>query len=248
MKISFCTTCMGRAHHLVETLPANIKANEDYPDLEFVVLDYNSKDGLEDLVKSRFSQEIESGRLVYYTEKTAQYFERCNAKNIAHLMASGDVVVNIDADNFTGPGYASELARIFADNQDVVVTCARKSTDMVGKIGMLSSNFRALRGYDEVLRGYGMEDVDLVQRAMARGIVRVALTRAGESAILHTKEERSRNLDGKPCPVKSNELNKKITLARGSLAQVNTAGWGRGVVYRNFSGVPITVGMEAVTS
>ncbi|KKL80749.1 hypothetical protein LCGC14_2001600, partial [marine sediment metagenome] len=49
-KISFCTTCMGRLYNLKETLPKNIEANGEYPNVEFVILDYNSSDGLGDWV------------------------------------------------------------------------------------------------------------------------------------------------------------------------------------------------------
>ena len=49
MKLSFCTTCMGRAHHLKQTLPRNLADSVDWsrPDaVEFVVLDYSSPDDL----------------------------------------------------------------------------------------------------------------------------------------------------------------------------------------------------------
>ena len=47
-KISFCTTCKERLRHLKQTLPKNIKDNSNYPFIEFVILDYNSQDGLGD--------------------------------------------------------------------------------------------------------------------------------------------------------------------------------------------------------
>src|SRR6476660_4405577 len=49
MKISLCTTCMGRAHHLKQTLPRNLADSVDWarPEaVEFVVLDYSSPDDL----------------------------------------------------------------------------------------------------------------------------------------------------------------------------------------------------------
>ena len=65
-KISFCTTCMGRLHDLKVTLPFNIKDNQDYDDLEFVILDYNSGDNLWDWMKNNMSHEIEIGKVSYY--------------------------------------------------------------------------------------------------------------------------------------------------------------------------------------
>ncbi len=46
LRIAFCTTCKNRANHLIRTLPQNLNDNADYEDCVFVVLDYNSKDGL----------------------------------------------------------------------------------------------------------------------------------------------------------------------------------------------------------
>ncbi|WP_158563357.1 hypothetical protein [Chitinophaga silvatica] len=46
LKISFCTVCMGRLHHLRQTLLQNIADNTTYDNLEFVILDCNSEDGI----------------------------------------------------------------------------------------------------------------------------------------------------------------------------------------------------------
>ena len=50
-KISFCTVCMNRLQYLMQTLPVNIAGNIDYPNLEFVVLNYNSKDDMENWIR-----------------------------------------------------------------------------------------------------------------------------------------------------------------------------------------------------
>ncbi|MFD2148711.1 glycosyltransferase family 2 protein [Mucilaginibacter antarcticus] len=65
-KISFCTTCMNRLSHLKQTLKRNILDNEDYPNLEFILLDYNSTDGLKEYVRSELHTFITSKKLVYY--------------------------------------------------------------------------------------------------------------------------------------------------------------------------------------
>ena len=64
-KISVCTTVMGRLKDLQETLPKNIEDNLDYPNVEHVILDYNSQDGLEDWIKANYMQEIDDGRMLY---------------------------------------------------------------------------------------------------------------------------------------------------------------------------------------
>src|SRR5258708_30050005 len=44
-KISICTVCMNRTAQLAQTLPVNIIDNINHPNIEFIILDYNSKDG-----------------------------------------------------------------------------------------------------------------------------------------------------------------------------------------------------------
>ena len=64
-KISFCIVCMNRLYHLKETLIKNIEDNISYEKLEFILLDYNSTDGLEDWVKSNMKDYIEKDSLKY---------------------------------------------------------------------------------------------------------------------------------------------------------------------------------------
>ena len=73
-RISLCTACMGRLHDLKQTLPKNIEDNRDYPNVEFVILDYNSDDGLEDWMRRNMMEHIESGLVSYYHTTEPEYF------------------------------------------------------------------------------------------------------------------------------------------------------------------------------
>src|SRR5688572_15135597 len=112
-RISLCTTCMGRLHHLKETLPRNLEDNKDCPELEFVVLDYNSPDSTGAWLHETYPDLIHSGRLKYFRTTEPKYFHMAHSKHVAHRLATGDIVCNVDADNFTGPGFASKLAEMF---------------------------------------------------------------------------------------------------------------------------------------
>jgi len=52
---------MNRLYHLQETLPKNIKDNYLPDDVEFVLLDYHSSDGLEEWVRSEMQTYIDNG-------------------------------------------------------------------------------------------------------------------------------------------------------------------------------------------
>ena len=63
LKISFYTTCMGRLKHVKRTLPKNIEENKDYDNCEFVILDYNSPDGLANWIVDNFKEHLAEARV-----------------------------------------------------------------------------------------------------------------------------------------------------------------------------------------
>ena len=193
MKISFCITCMGRLHHLRQTLPRNLEENAASPDVEFVVVDYNSKDGLEDWARGALGPAIASGRVVYYKEKTRDRFDIAHAKNLAHGLATGDILCNLDADGFTGRGFAALLAEKFREKGPDLFSLSGDGS-LSGRIAMTAPRFRSLRGYDEdFVYGWGYEDDDLVERALRSGLRPVEVVAPGQSALEHSDAERLAN-------------------------------------------------------
>lgn len=204
MKISLVTTCMGRVHHLKETLPQNMAGNRprNGTDVEFVVLDYNSPDGLEEWIKTdpQMVDAMQSGFLRYGKNDDVTRFHMSHAKNQAVRLATGDVVCNVDADNFTGSHFAQYLDHIFTDHPDTVLNPSRRLKHAVGggiwgRVAMTHSNFSILGGYDEKFSGWGGEEVDLVRRAKGLGLTNYFLNdeyRAG--VIRHSNEERVVNM------------------------------------------------------
>ena len=128
-RIVFCTTCKGRTQHIEQTLPKNIADNADYPNCRFVVLDYCDPGPLRQYLWNNHRADMDSSKLAVY-----HYFGRCSmwptviydheavqfrmahAKNMAHrlgILEGADILVNLDADNFTGPGFAKWIAEQF---------------------------------------------------------------------------------------------------------------------------------------
>src|SRR6516164_7125560 len=112
-RIIFCTTCKGRADHIRQTLPANLADNANYDNCKFVLLNYSSPDGLEQYVREHHEADIAAGRLAMYTHPTDGPFRMAHAKNMAHrrgMLEHADILVNLDADNFTGRSFAQYVA------------------------------------------------------------------------------------------------------------------------------------------
>jgi hypothetical protein len=154
--VSFCITVMDRLDHLRRTLPDNIRDN---PEAEFVVLDYNSKEDVAGFVKPL--------GVNYYRECSRRYYKEANAKNIAARLARGRIVCNLDADNFTGPGFAYYLQERMKPKTIFRPLWGLPSVG--GRIALLKEDFLALGGYDETFEGFGWQDGDLFLRAVFQG-------------------------------------------------------------------------------
>lgn len=192
-KISFCTAIKNRLHHLQQTLPLNIKDNEMYNDVTFVILDYNSTDGLEYWIKSNLTKYIESGKVVFYRTSTPSFFHRGHSRNLAFRLADGEILCNVDADNYIGPGFADFISKTFASNEKIYLapgTGESTKADFFGRICCKKMNFFDVSGYDEQMEGYGFEDHDLINKLDELGLTKKGIPAKFLNGIAHQDFER----------------------------------------------------------
>jgi hypothetical protein len=201
--ISFCTVSMNRLHHLKQTLRRNMDDNKEYKNLEFVLLDYNSSDGTADWVCNELADYIQDGRLRYFRESSAQLFHRSHSRNVAFRVARGEILCNLDADNFTGKGFANYLARSFKPDFRCFLTPEFTCRDVIGRLVVRRNDFESVRGYDESMEGYGFEDIELYNRLSKSGVSRASFSHPEFlGAIRHSNFERFANESmGKNCSV-----------------------------------------------
>lgn len=242
-RVSFCTTCKGRLHHLRQTYLANLLLNwHTYPNVEFVLLDYNSHDGLAGWVDAQLRHFIAAGVVSYFREETKPYWNMAHAKNVAHLVASGEIICNLDADNRAVPDFAEHLRHLMCsdhEDQGVVVHAPGEPyghTDTCGRVALFRCDFLRLGGYNEEFRaGYGLEDHELVARAKAAGLRSTSWSREYEVAIRHSSAERASQL-----PVTFEESNSQSnailrrTLESNVIAANQGSEWGHAELTRNF--------------
>jgi glycosyltransferase involved in cell wall biosynthesis len=190
--ISFCTTCMGRRHHLERLYRRNVELALTYERVEFVLLDYGSTDGLRDWVERDLRRFVEQRIVHYHRTAAPRLFHMAHAKNVAHRLASGDVVVNLDADNWFARGFTEEIGAAFANGERIIALFRAYRAGCTGRIALRRADFLALGGYDEDLSGWGFEDADLVRRARRFGLERRYLDPRHAHALQHSDEERMR--------------------------------------------------------
>ena len=181
MTYSFCTICKGRLHTLEKVLFGNLAFAEKYPNFEFVLLNYDSPDGLDKWVKKKFYLSFERYHLRYGSFFAGPYLRLSHAKNLAHKLAFGDILINLDADNMLTQSYIDELLNVFEGLEgNNSVLCSNYNSSITGRIALPREMFFALKGYDEAFLHYGYEDIDLIESnlvtkygEMAKGVLKI---------------------------------------------------------------------------
>ena len=167
-KISYCTTCKGRLWQLHQTLPVNIKLTS--VDVDIVLLDYHSDDGLEDYIKTNYGKELTDGRLKYFKlETTLEGFDMAYAKHIVHLLSEGNKVFNLDADNYIGTTIP-EMTQLPLGKLLLPRLVKGTHTARCGRIGMYRADYISAGGYDINIIGMKNDDGDVVHRAWLHGL------------------------------------------------------------------------------
>ena len=184
---------MNRLHHVKATLPFNLDCCKTLFHCEFVILDYNSTDGLQDWMKD--NKQHFGGKVKYFRTTEPQFYRRSHSRNMAMKLADGDIICNLDADNYIGSGFAEYIQEQFLTKNNVYLSPSEDlQSDVFGKLCFRKSDFLAIGGYDEKIELYGFEDFDLKNRLELLGLEKVTFENPDfVQAIVHTELERIEN-------------------------------------------------------
>ncbi len=241
--VVFCTTCKGRAQHVEQTLPINLSDNSPcngYGVSKFVILDYNSQDGLIEYLK-RFQRWIDEGRLVVYSYREDVPFRMAHAKNMAHrlgMLEGAEILVNLDADNYTGPGFGSYVAAEFKKHGDNAFLWAKMVKGEMprginGRIAVTVSAFLKSGGYDEEqFNTWSPDDKDFNCRLRRLGYDGVEIDPRFLNAVRHNDKMRFREYPYVKC--NDYEDARFASVAHADTTIANYGKIGLGTVYRNF--------------
>jgi hypothetical protein len=246
--IVFVTTCKGRAQHVEQTLPRNLADNSN-PNSRFVLLDYASDDHLIPYLKSHHLETIASGKLVIYSFPTSGPFQMGHAKNMAArlgILEGAELLVTLDADNFTGPNFDQFVARQFEENG--IFLCPdhhgirnspwpRPARGYAGRLAVRSQDFLKAGAYNEVYNTWGGEDVDFVGRMLRMGYNERHIDNCYLRTIPHNAEVRFKEYPHAR-QYEKNDNEWKIVAQRTDTI-VNYGKFGIGTVYKNFGHMPI---------
>jgi hypothetical protein len=188
--ISFCTTCANRAHQLKETFRVNAPLVAAHPDVEWVILNYSSRDDLDSFLADQLP--AASGRIVYAKQRADRPWHASVAKNAAHRIGRGRFLFNLDCDNFIGD--AIEVIRTYTAQgcRLLHLWSGLHQDGTYGRIGMMREIFHAVGGYDESFYPMGYQDRDLLDRVSAWGAPILQIPCETRLAVQNTKEESTR--------------------------------------------------------
>lgn len=165
---------MNRLQHLKKTLPINIKnALAEHENTEFVLLDYHSSDGLSDWVRANMKQEIDKQILAFFQTFEPQSYHRSHSVNMVFRLATGDILVNLDADNFIGKGFTKWIHEKMINGSFMATeetVDENRFKDVMGRVCVWKGDFLKVRGYDERMVGYGFDDLDFKTRLTKIGL------------------------------------------------------------------------------
>lgn len=242
--IVFCTTCKDRAQHVKQTLPVNLADN---PEAKIVLLDYCSPDDLLDYIKSAHMGDIESGRLVVYSYKNEGPFRMAHAKNMAHrlgILEGGRVLVNVDADNLTGKGFAAYVAEKFQEDEIFLWAkmikegAERLPRGISGRIAVSAEAFINAGGYDEKYHTWAPDDKDFNVRLRRLGYQAHEINKKFLSGVLHNDKLRFKYYPQAQTDMGSDQFD-EVNYSDSTV--VNFGKFGKGTVYRNFEEEPIVL-------
>jgi hypothetical protein len=202
MKLVFCTTCKGRAGHISDTLPKNLKDN---PKAHFVLVDYGDSGDLLKYVRKAHMPDIASGQLSVYSLQNVDRFRMAHAKNVAHrlgIIEGGDLLCNLDADNLTGPGFEDFIGVKFEEQEKLFLWANRNQPAEVrypkgcnGRIVVSRNTFLITGGYDELkYADWGPDDKDFHFRLRRLGGIACEIPRRFLNVILHNDKMRFRDM------------------------------------------------------
>lgn len=178
--LSFITTCKGRLQHLMQTLPKMAAQ----PGTETIVVDYDCPDNSGDWVAANFP----AVRVVRV--KDQPIFVASRARNLGAAAAAAPWLCFVDADTLLHPDFAASMLAVAGP--EVYCQCIHGRHELVGTVGLPQAAFALLRGYDEVMQGWGAEDRDFYHRLQRAGLRPVELPMHLLDAIKHGSDLRTR--------------------------------------------------------
>lgn len=216
-KVSILTRCGNRLEHARYTLPRMLA--QDYQNLEVVIVDYNSTDGLIPFLWKEYMPELDNERLSIVRYDNGGEFHHAHAWNLAIKAAAGDILVFVDIDHLINTALVLHVVNRLGGQQKMFARPipADMHHDACGFIVARKEDVLAVRGYNEQLHGWGYEDGDFIRRLILYGCDCLTLNLTGMLIpIEHPDDVRLSNV---PQQATAKLVNRDINCVRATMLQ-----------------------------
>lgn len=169
MKLSYCATCYNRLWQLEKTLPHNIhylKCDE----IELVIVAYNDNSVLP-FLQTNYADYLNDNRIRVIEHNEDKIFSdgshwSCGyVKDIAHRAGLGDVLFNLDADNFIDDELHRTLLTLKANTLLITKQSEWQPDGRSGRIGCHKSDYGKISYRD---KGRNDDGDFMIQAYLAR--------------------------------------------------------------------------------
>jgi hypothetical protein len=154
---------MNRAYDLKKSMPHLIKAAKKSPPVEIFVLNYSSKDDLEEYMIEQIAQN--RGLFNYMRIDGEEFYNSPKARNIAQRASKGEYGIQWACDSYCKPEFIKVIRELIEKEKPVWM-----AEQWLGRaIVCRKDEFIASGGYDERFNYYAPEDRDFCMRLHRRG-------------------------------------------------------------------------------
>jgi glycosyltransferase involved in cell wall biosynthesis len=166
MKVSIIIPCKNRLKHLKMIFKEVLR--QDYTNIEIIVVDYRCPQGTSDHIKQNFKDERIK---IVEAEVGADEWNLSAARNLGFKKSTGELLLFIDADTQLHHKFVGDCVNRIREG---VFLSGKHNPDQYSNSGccmVRREDFIKVRGYNEVVEGWGTEDLDLYERLGKEGIV-----------------------------------------------------------------------------
>lgn len=167
MKVSVIIPCKGRLNHLQRTLPDVLK--QSFQDMEVIVVDYACPQEtwrwVAGLVSPRVRCEI--------AKVDPSEWSLSAARNFGFKHSEGEVILFLDADTIINHEFVIQSFLTLKPGHFITGLVA-PPWNGCGCMMVYREDFEAARGYNEALKSWGYEDMDMYGRLEKQGLTRLS--------------------------------------------------------------------------
>jgi hypothetical protein len=163
--ICLYTYVMNRSENIYNNISTWLKQSVN----QIIIIDWNSKESLEEFLNS-----LNDDRILYVRIENEQYFIRTYAQNLAYKFCKYNKIMKMDSDITLSDHFFENHPLNEGEFYVGDFRCARNDNEKYthGNIYLYLNDYARINGYNEYIQNYGWDDSDFTIRLMLCGLTK----------------------------------------------------------------------------